>query len=608
MSATALDIQPVSPPRKTAHTFVTAKAAQVRALRHMINAPHSIGFDIETTSLEPAKGRISLMQFYSPAGAYVFDVLKHGIAHLVELLGEGSFLVFNAKFEGSWLQYNGVEDPELHDVGMMARAVQGGDPKGLKGHALDHLGLDLDKDEQASDWAQRPLTPAQLTYAMEDAVVTFELYEVWDARMTPEHWEGYQILNDLWKPVVEIEATGLKLDRKAHQILTDDWARKKELHLKVLNAITDRDDINWNSGKQVSDYFKELLPDQVLRHWPTTVKSGHLSLTKSTIAEVYGYFKPAMRGLLDNFMDYRFNQKYLSSFGTPLLERAEFGGVIRARLNIARAATGRFSSSDPNIQQIPKSKLVRASFIARPGTELAVADYSAIEVRVLAALSGDEQLLYDVIHGDPHAAVAAQIYGRKEEDYAEPRSEELDKERSAAKATGFGIIYGSQARGLAYRLRVDIATAQAYIDGWRARYPKAYEYRFKMKALAEDTGYIPMGSGRTIKMGRRPSITRLANYPVQGTAADVIHVALIELHNQLTVCRRNHAANPKLTRICGIVHDELIVQHAPNDGEIVRGAIEQAMIYGWNVMFPDHQDPEGLVEAHSGASWAEAKG
>ena len=167
-------------------------------------------------------------------------------------------------------------------------------------------------------------------------------------------------------------------------------------------------------------------------------------------------------------------------------------------------------------------------------------------------------------------------------------------ERSKAKAVTFGIIYGSGAAGLAGTMGVEIEEAQGYIDQWEARYEKAFHYRYEKLQEAEETKYITLPSGRSIYMGKRPDLPKCANYGVQGSAADAIHVALARLYENL------HGSD----QICALVHDEIVVECDEDRAEKVLELVEEAMVEGWLWVFPG-TDTANLIESAICNRWSE---
>ena len=278
-------------------------------------------------------------------------------------------------------------------------------------------------------------------------------------------------------------------------------------------------------------------------------------------------------------------------------------GRIHPSYNIARAVTGRFSSSRPNAQQLPRDRellgeftSVRQSFKAPAGKLLVSLDYSGIELKVLALLTGDELLLHDCITGDVHGEVASLRAGRKID-----KSIHADYElRSAAKGISFGIIYGSGAAGLASTMRSTISEAADMIEVWADRYPKAFGLRHKMMDTALKDGFIPVADGGTIWMGKKPDLPKCANYPVQRAALSVMARAIIRHKDTLD---SEAAAGRQLgTRMSATIHDALIDEARKDDAHSALLLMKDDMVQGYLDVFPGAPTAK-LLEGGVGKNW-----
>jgi len=309
--------------------------------------------------------------------------------------------------------------------------------------------------------------------------------------------------------------------------------------------------------------------------------------------------------LLDALSEYKTISKYLSSFGDTLIHKMDGGGRIHARFNIGAAKTCRFSSSDPNLQQMPRDRdllgqatSVRRSFIAGLGRRLVSLDYSGIELRVLALLSGDDQLLEDMVEGDVHSEVAAVIAGHK----IDKKTKDGKAARQAAKGVSFGIIYGSGSGGLAATMRTSVAEAQGYINFWRARYPEAFQLRYDMMDEVSKTKRIRMIDGGTVYMGRQADLPKCANYPVQRAALSVMARAIVRHKTSLDIAREKK--RQRMTRMLSTIHDALIDEAADNDADECLAIMETDMIQGYLDIFPG-APIDRLVEGGTGPNWGE---
>jgi DNA polymerase-1 len=580
------------------------------ALGQIINAAGSYcALDFETTSLPREGGRVRLVSLCSGNIQVLvdFDQIDGGFNEVAEMFcTRTEWIVFNNGFEGRWFEMAGCR-PRLMDVGHMKRAVMGGGRFSLKTMVLYDLDIEMDKTEQVSDWSKKELSQEQLDYAYLDADLTWRLYLKWSKKMNEHHWMGAYLLNDMWPAVAEMEDAGLLLDQKAHKALISNWTKVQLDQIKIIRDLLSEDEVpNINSGKQLSDFFSKILPDHFIKGWPRTEKTGQLSM-KNTHLKLMGGLagEGPLMDLLEGLSGYATITKYLSSFGEPLLDAAlkHPDGRVRPRYNVAAAKTGRFSSSSPNAQQIPRDRellgeatSVRRSFVSPRGTRLVSLDFSGIELRVLGLVADDPQLLDDQVFGDVHLEVAQLIAGH-EIDKTTSAGKAL---RQAAKAVSFGIIYGISSWGLSAAMKTSEEQAQAMIDAWASRYPKAFGYRHDQRQQAKDTGFIECVGGGTIYMTRDPLITRCANYGIQRAAMAVLARSIIRHKN--TLDQERSEGRQKRTKMLSNIHDALIDEAATRDAKRCLGLMQTDMEQGYLDIFPK-APLDRLVEGGTGADW-----
>jgi DNA polymerase I len=275
-------------------------------------------------------------------------------------------------------------------------------------------------------------------------------------------------------------------------------------------------------------------------------------------------------------------------------------GRVHTSYSQAVAVTGRLASSDPNLQNIPirtpEGRRIRAAFVAPAGCRLVSADYSQIELRIMAHLSNDAGLLDAFARGeDVHRATAAEVFGITP-------LEVSNDQRRAAKAINFGLIYGMSAFGLAKQIDVDRTSAQTYMDRYFARYPGVARYMEETRSAAKERGYVETVFGRRLWLpeirssnaGRRQGAERAAiNAPMQGTAADLIKLAMIAVQGWLD-------AEKLQTRLIMQVHDELVLEVPQAELERVKKALPALMAGVAKLAVPL------LAEVGEGANWDEA--
>ena len=570
--------------------------------------------DFETTSLRPEDGKVRLVSLYNGQhGALVdFDPIPGGFRACASMFEKGEWIVFNAGFELRWFIAAGSPEVACRDVGYLRRAIMGGGQFALKQLIAWDLGREMDKTEQASNWSDPDLTDSQLEYAYNDAVETWDLFQHWYDRADQDHLRAWQMFDDMVPAVIEMEEAGMLLDTHRHNRLIGEWTRIQHMQIaEIIEAVGSDDVANIRSDAQWSDYLSSILPDHVVGSWPRTEKAGHLSMRGEVLRSVAAQFEVSHPGnpltaVLDALAAYKKVSKYISSFGDSLLQKAHASPDqrVRARYNIAAAKTGRFSCSGPNLQQVPRDNellgeatSVRSSFVAAKGRRLVSFDYSGIELRVLALLAEDDQLLEDMIEGDVHAEVAAVIAGHP----IDKTTPEGKKARTAAKGVSFGIIYGSGASGLAVTMRTNVEQAEEYIAFWADRYSRAFDYRNKMMAEATRTRYIRCADGGTIYMGKKPDLPKCANYPVQRAALSVMARALIRHKDTLDAARA--CGEHRHTKMISTIHDAIIDETLRADAGSCLRLMEKDMTDAYLDIFPA-APTKRLVEGGVGTSWA----
>jgi len=444
------------------------------------------------------------------------------------------------------------------------------------------------------DFNQVPLEQAA-PYAAEDADITLRLHQaMWPILAQSPALEN--IYREIELPLVtvlsDMEQTGVAIDTAmlarqgtelAHRIV----ALEQEAHREAGQPF------NLGSPKQIQEILYDKLRLPVLAKTPKGAPS-----TAEAVLQDLALDYPLPRLILE----YRSLSKLKSTYTDRLPEQIDpRSGRVHTSYHQAVATTGRLSSSDPNLQNIPvrteEGRRIRQAFIARPGCALLAADYSQIELRIMAHLSGDEGLLRAFAAGaDIHRATAAEVFG------AAPEAVTSEQRRSA-KAINFGLIYGMSAFGLARQLGIARGAAQEYIDLYFSRYPGVLAYMESTRRQAREQGYVETVFGRRlylpdIKAGnaqRRSAAERTAiNAPMQGTAADIIKRAMIRLHGWI---RSQHELD--ITMIMQ-VHDELVFEVAESQIEEAGTRVRDSMVEAAALRVPL------VVDIGVGSNWDEA--
>ncbi|MDD5035365.1 MAG: DNA polymerase I [Methylococcaceae bacterium] len=443
-------------------------------------------------------------------------------------------------------------------------------------------------------------------YAAEDADITLRLHQ--------RLWPGLQAIPGLEKLYTEVEIplvpvlsrmerTGVLVDMFMLAGQSGELAsRMKQIEREAHEAAGQP--FNLGSPKQIQTLLYDKLNLPVIKKTPTGQSSTDESVLQE-LAEIYDL--PRL------ILDYRSMSKLKSTYIDRLPEQIDSRtGRVHTSYHQAVAATGRLSSSDPNLQNIPvrteEGRRIRQAFIAPVGCKLVAADYSQIELRIMAHLSGDESLLQAFAQGeDIHRATAAEVFNL-------PLSEVTVDQRRAAKAINFGLIYGMSSFGLAKQIGVSREKAQLYIDLYFLRYPGVKAYMDKTREQAREQGYVETLFGRRLYIPdinaknaqRRQYAERTAiNAPMQGTAADIIKRAMIAVDAWIQTLPLageglSGGGNFEPVKMIMQVHDELVFEIAEDEVEaaipVIRDWMTQAAVL----------DVPLLVEIGVGSNWDEA--
>lgn len=572
--------------------------------------------DLETTSLTPMLAEPVGLSFavegdrawYVPVGHDYLGVpnqlpLKDVLERLGPVLDNPSLPKFgqNIKYDLLVLKKQGLDVKGIAFDTMIASYLL--DPS-RRGHRLDDLALEYLNHKMISfQDVTGPKGPAQKTfdavevetaavYSCEDAHATYLLTRVLEKKIRDEGFE--RLFHEVEVPLIEVltemEFTGIKIDVEFFSSLSHEFREKlllleKEIHVEAGTSF------NINSPQQLG----KILFDEIKLPGAKRTKTGYATDVKvlSRLAEKH----PLPRLVLE----YRSLSKLLSTYvdALPRLVNPETGR-IHTSFNQSVTATGRLSSSDPNLQNIPirtaEGRKIRQGFIPEEGMELLSADYSQIELRILAHVSGDERLLEAFQRGqDVHAHTAGLLFG------CEPEliSEEM---RRRAKVINFGVIYGMGAYGLAEQLGISMGEAREFIEQYFLTYSGVKAWQEACLQEARKTGYVktllnrkrplPEISSRNANVRSMAERTAI-NTPIQGTAADLIKVAMIRVFHRL-------GEEGFRTRMLLQVHDELVFEVLEPEREKVRPLIREEME---NVM-PLQVDMK--VDMEQGKNWSEA--
>ena len=542
-----------------------------------------ISVDTETTGLCPFTNKVRLIQFsLEGQPTLVVDtpnVGEEGKGALQAILGANQLKIFhNAKFDIKMLHASGFTvKGNVFDTMIASKLLFAGEKDkshSLKSVVKQFLGQELPKEEQLSDWTGE-LNPEQLEYASRDASVLLKLHKVLSQSLDKaELTEVAKLEFGCVFAVANMELNGWKVDKEHLEVISHELTAVKEQLAPTLQA--ELGDININSPKQLME---------ALQSKGVKVKStGEKVLTP--LAGKYPFIK--------NLLEYKKIEKQITSFTTKWPEHIEpTTGRIHADYHQLGADTGRFSCSNPNLQQIPRGDMFRRCFIASKDCKLVVADYSQIELRVLAEITGDERMIDAYKKGEDLHTLTARIITKK--DSVSP------EERRLAKAINFGMVFGIGDAGLSEYAKstyhVDMTTEEA--KKFKERFFEAYQ---GVQAWQKEQDKIRFNpdlyevrtlSGRRRRWHERPSSSALYNTPIQGTAADITKKALVLLNERLD----------SDIHLVGCVHDEICLEssklRAEEASSLLVSSMEEAGAYFLKKV-PVKAEPKGLMDTWAG--------
>ncbi|MCQ8896556.1 DNA polymerase I [Limnobacter humi] len=557
------------------------------------SAGRAVAFDTETTSLEPMNAQIVGLCFALEPGVGYYIPLGHQDLTAEPQLNLGDTLAAlkpwfedaqapkiaqNAKYDLHVMANHNVWVQGLVEDTMLASYIlEAHKPHGMDALALRWLNYNTIKYEEVAgkgasqiSFEQVPIETAT-RYAAEDAEVTLRLAGALRAELkqVPELATLYDTIELPFSQVLfEVERNGVLIDSAKLDAQSAEIADK----LKVIETQAFElagGEFNLNSPKQIGELLFDKLGLPVVKKTASGAPSTDEEVL-SKLAEDYPL--PA------KLLEHRSLAKLKSTY-TDKLPRMVNPRTGRVHTNYAQAVavTGRLASNDPNLQNIPvrtaEGRRVREAFVAPADHVLVSADYSQIELRIMAHISGDEALIHAFQHGlDIHSATASEIFGV-------PLGEVNSDQRRTAKVINFGLIYGMSAFGLAANLNINRDAAKLYIDRYFTRYPGVARYMENVRAQAKADGYVSTVFGRRLWLPeikspngpRRAAAERAAiNAPMQGTSADLIKMAMVKLSAWLK-------AEQLQTKMIMQVHDEVILEVPNSELALIQGKVPDIM-------------------------------
>ncbi|MDA1258023.1 MAG: DNA polymerase I [Chloroflexi bacterium] len=613
------------------YTTIT-KLADLQALVKELSTPSGFAFDTETSGINPMDSKlvgVSMSNaqgraWYVPVGhvapedsgaADAGDVtqqeqipLPQALDTLRPLFADPAVpkTAHNANFDVMVLNHAGLEVNNVAFDTMIAAALTGRRQIGLKQLALDFFQVEMTPITQLIGTGRKQITMDQVPiadaapYAAADADFTWRLHEQLDPRLDAEAARGLfeQIEMPLLPVIVQMQQSGVLIDTEALDRFSVELGAELERIEADTAELLGGTEINLNSGQQLA----AILFDEYDVPKTRRTKTGY-SMDASTLEGLLDRedLHPSAFELIKNVLSYRelgkLKSTYVDSLPRLVVERT---GRVHTSFNQVGSATGRLSSADPNVQNIPVrtelGRRVRRAFVAdgENGWTLLAADYSQIELRILAHLSQEPGLLEAFRQGeDIHTATARAMYGDDAED--------PDGKRRIAKILNFGVIYGLGPVGVARQTDLTRAQGAEFIEMYFNKYPGLKDYIESVKESAREKGYVETISGRRrrlpeIKNGSqmaRAAAERMAvNMPIQGTSADIIKIAMVNIDRAI----RDRGLK---SRMIIQVHDELIFEVAPGELMEVQALASELMPSAMQLSVPLE------VEIKTGPTWGD---
>ncbi|MEY4730541.1 MAG: hypothetical protein RL020_1699, partial [Pseudomonadota bacterium] len=581
-----------------------------------LNAAPLACIDTETTGLDPLQAQIVGLSLCVEPGCAAYLPLMHRYAGAPEQLSLNTVLAAlkpylenpnknkvgqNLKYDMHVLANHGIALKGVaHDTLLQSYVLESHLRHDMDTLALRHLNAKTILFEDVAGKGAGQIGFDQVgieqaaEYAAEDADITLQLHQHLQPQIAADKKLDF-IYREIEMPSMHvlwrIERNGVLLDVKLLETQSRELGEKL-IQLEAKAHEEAGQPFNLNSPKQLQEILFEKMKIPVVKKTP-----GGQPSTDEDVLQQLAQDHPLPKLLLE----YRGLAKLKSTY-TDKLPRMVNPNTGRVHTNYGQAiaVTGRLASNDPNLQNIPvrtaEGRRIREAFIAPPGSQIISADYSQIELRIMAHLSGDEGFLKAFAAGeDIHRATAAEIFGVELNDVT-------SEQRRYAKVINFGLIYGMSAFGLAGNLGIERSAAASYIERYFARYPGVAKYMERTRNEARDQGYVETVFGRRLFLPeirnsnaqRRQGAERAAiNAPMQGTAADLIKLAMIAVDKWLTEKKLN-------TKLIMQVHDELVLEVPDDEIELVKKELPPLMCNVAKLAVPL------LVEAGVGPNWEKA--
>ena len=592
------------------YQFVDNPKAQEILVQNLLKQK-AVCFDTETTSLNELEAELVGMSFSYKKGLAYYVPLSEDQGEVLQTLEifrpffEKEDLIkiaHNLKYDYKVLkQYDMTVKGAMFDT-MIAHYLLNPDGR----HGMDYLSevylnykpVSIEtiigkKGKNQGDFRDADLR-TQTDYAAEDADVTFQLYELFAPQLKKENLEDlfYNIEMPLMEVLAKMELEGISLDEKwLAQESIDLENDLRQLETKIFEI--SGEEFNMNSPRQLGDVlFDKMQLDPKAKK----TKTGQYATSEDVLQKL-----ASKHEIIQHILEYRTYQKLKSTYVDALPSQIDKDDKrVHTNFSQTTAATGRLASVNPNLQNIPirtlRGQQIRGAFVSAEGKKIISADYSQIELRLIAEISGEDNMIKAFQDGeDIHASTAAKLFNIRLEEVSK-------KQRGQAKTVNFGILYGQGAFALAEQTGLSRSEAKQMIEAYYETYPKLKEYMAEQVKRAREIGYVEtiLGRKRHLKdinsgnfVVRAHAERNAVNAPIQGSAADVVKMAMIKIQKELE--------KEKLqTKMLLQVHDELIFESPVDEVEVAKNIIKTEMESAIETQVPL------LVEVGVGNNWLEA--
>jgi DNA polymerase-1 len=566
----------------------------------------------DKTATDPHRASVRLVQLFA-GGTHSF--LFHGEDVIAALLSsawiqQAHLVAHNSVFEISFLQafravhacepvvgQRGRIECTMQAVGLCYGIGYGGSGRSLEEAAHKVLGLRVPKQLQTSDWSVPRLSTAQCAYASNDVVVGWRLWQALPPELQlQDRMDAYELQRAVAPAVADMHRRGVILDRAEHGRLVERWTTELQTARQAYLDQTGKSAPSKPAERQ--QFIQELLTPEELENWPRTPESDGLS-TKTSHLKWLGLTHPDALPVITIMQ----HEKLLSTFGPRLLEHiSPATGRIHPSYHIAATKAGRFSATNPNLQQMParKSPEFRRCIVAAPGTIFLASDFNQIELRAAAWLSSDDEMnaIYES-GGDLHLETAATISGVP--------LDQAHAMRSRAKAVNFGSLYGIGARGLvayaydSFDVVISDEEARDFLNSFFRRFHGLARWRQRQIESCMPRREIRVMSGRAVRVewepDRRIRQTQCLNIPVQGIASDAM---LLSLRLFYAALQRHRIRGG----MCASIHDEILAEVVEADADRVAELLRTAMLEAFTRTF-EGAPTTNVVSVKRGYSWGD---